>query len=101
MKRVLCSALAAATLATAPAPAFARDGWNAAAAIIGAAGGLAVGSAIANSNSYYPGKPVYIAPRPRPVYVETIDEVPACYVKQRRYVNEFGDEVIRRVRVCR
>ena len=96
MKRIIISTALLVAIATTPVPASARDGWNAAGAVIGAAGGLALGSALA-ANSYYPGK--LIAPA-RPVYVESIDEGPVCFVKRRRYVDEFGDVVIRRVRIC-
>jgi hypothetical protein len=51
----------------------------------GVIGGLALG-AIASS------RPAYA----EPVYTDVRD----CYVVQRRFVNEFGDLVIRRERVC-
>jgi hypothetical protein len=54
-----------------------------------AAGGFALGSALAAP------RPVY-GPPPA-VYV---DEGPVCYVRMRRYVDEFGDLIVRRVRVC-
>lgn len=101
MKQTLCSILIGAVL-SAPVtvvPAQARDGFSpGAAAAAGLLGGLAIGGAIgaAQSNSYYPGKPVYVAPPPRRVYVEE----PDCHVERRRYVDEFGDVIIRRVRVC-
>jgi len=105
VKRIIISSALLAAIATTPVPASARDGWNAAGAVIGAAGGLALGSALA-ANSYYPGKlvasarPVYVVAPARPVYVESFDEGPVCFVKRRRYVDEFGDVVIRRVRIC-
>ena len=89
MKRVVSLSVVAAALACVATPASARDGWNAAGAILGAAGGFALGSALAAP------RPVY-GPPPA-VYVE---EEPACYVKVRRYVDEFGDLVVRKVRVC-
>src|SRR5215210_3978921 len=104
VKRIIISSALLAAIAATPVPASARDGWNAAGAVIGAAGGLALGSALA-ANSYYPGKlvapgrPVYVV-APAPVYVESFDEGPVCFVKRRRYVDEFGDVVIRRVRIC-
>ncbi len=104
MKRiVMISALAAVAAAGAPQAAQAND--VAVGAAVGLLGGMAIGGAIAG-NSYYPGKPVYVAPSP--VYVEAprrrviVEEVeqPACYVTKRRYVDEFGDVVVRRTRVC-
>jgi hypothetical protein len=92
MKRMVVLSLVTASLACAGGPASARDGWNAAGAILGAAGGFALGSALANPYA----RPVY-GPPPGPVYVE---EGPACYVKVRRYVDEFGDLVVRKIRVC-
>jgi hypothetical protein len=91
-------------------PAQAGDGISpGAAAAVGVLGGLAVGGALgsAAASPYYPGKPVY-SPPPRPVYYSRAparvyyeaDEGPACYTRRRRYVDEFGDVVIRRTRVC-
>lgn len=98
MKRIMIASGLAAGLALTAAPASAWDRGGigpGGAAALGVLGGLAVGGAIAaNNNAYYPGRPVYVAP-PRPVYVES-----ECYVQRRRYVDEFGDVVIRRVRVC-
>ena len=94
-----------------PAPASAEMSPGAAAAI-GALGGLAVGGAIGSamgSGPYYPGKRVYAAPPPPPVYyapppprrVYVSEEVESrCYVRSRRYVDEFGDVIVRRVRYC-
>lgn len=96
MKRVACGVLVATVLAGAPASA--RDGWSpGAAAAVGVLGGVAIGSAIA-ANSYYPGKPVYVAPA-RPVYVApAYDE--ECVVERRRvWVPGWGWEVRRRT-VC-
>ena len=103
---VLVAALTAASiLTTAPASAQYRSGIGVGgAAALGALGGLAIGGAIANSNNgYYPGRPVYVAPPPPPVYVERPRRVyveSECYVQRRRYVDEFGDVMVRRVRVC-
>ena len=76
---------------------------------IGALGGLAVGGAIgsaAASGPYHPGKrvyapppPVHYAPPPRRVYV-TEEVEPRCFVKRRRYFDEFGDMIVRRERWC-
>lgn len=105
MKHVAVLSVAAASLvALATTPAAARDGWNAAGAVLGAAGGFALGSALANPypQPVYvppPPAPVYVGP-PRPAYIESIDDAPVCYVKTRRYVDEFGDLVVRRVKVC-
>ena len=104
---VVIAALAAASvLTTAPASAQYRSGIGVGgAAALGALGGLAIGGAIANSNNngYYPGRPVYVAPPPPPVYVERPRPLyveSECYVQRRRYVDEFGDVMVRRVRVC-
>jgi hypothetical protein len=90
---------------TAPLPfhrRFVREGDGAALAA-GALGGLALGTVIgsAAAGPYYPGKPVgVLSPPPSPVYVEAYDESPACFIKRRRYVDEFGDVTVRRIRVC-
>ncbi|KQO64056.1 MULTISPECIES: hypothetical protein [unclassified Methylobacterium] len=98
MKNSLVAALVAASFAVAATPsAQARDGIGAGgAAALGVLGGLAIGGAIASSQNdgYYPGRPVYRAPRP--VYVE--EEV--CHMERRGYVDAYGYEHIRRVRVC-
>lgn len=109
MKRIVTAAALAATMLACAAPASAGErgiGVGGAAAL-GVLGGLAVGGAIAssNNNGYYPGKPVYTAPPPPPpVYVErrprTVYVDSECYVRRRRYVDDFGDVVIRRERVC-
>ena len=96
VKRIIISIALLGAIAATPVPASARDGWNAAGAVLGVAGGLALGRALA-ANSYYPGK---LVARARPVSVESIDDGPVCFVKRRRYVDEFGDLVIRRVRIC-
>ena len=82
---------------TALPPAQARDGIGPrGAAALGVLGGLAIGGAIASSqNQYYPGQRVYRAPRP--VYVEA---EPYCHLERRRYVDAYGDVIIRRVEVC-
>jgi hypothetical protein len=92
-----------------PAPASAEMSPGGALAL-GALGGLAVGGVIGHSMAsgpYYPGKRVYTAPPPPPVYyasprrVYVSEEVESrCYVKRRRYVDEFGDLIVRRVRIC-
>ena len=96
MIRILSVALLAGSLVAAAPAAEARDGIGAGgAAALGVLGGLAVGGAIASSqNGYYPGQPVYRAPRP--VYVE--EEV--CHMERRGYVDAYGYEHVRRVRVC-
>lgn len=67
------------------------------AAALGILGGLAVGGAIASSqNGYYPGRPVYR--EPGPVYVE--EEASYCHFERRGFIDAYGDEHIRRVRVC-
>jgi hypothetical protein len=113
MKRLLGSSLLvlAASLSIISTPVAARDGGlsTGAAVAIGALGGLAVGGAIgsaAASGPYYPGKPVY-SPPPRPVYVapprrvHVVEEIePRCFVKRRRYVDQYGDVIVRRERWC-
>lgn len=99
MKNSLVAALVATTVALAAIPgAQARDGISpGGAAALGVLGGLAIGGAIASSQNeggYYPGRPVYRAPRP--VYVE--EEV--CHMERRGYVDAYGYEHVRRVRVC-
>ncbi|MDB5511393.1 MAG: hypothetical protein JWR08_876 [Enterovirga sp.] len=104
----LAIAMVASSLVTSPASAEMSPG---AAAAVGALGGLAVGGVIGGamaSGPYYPGKRVYTAPPPPPVYyappprrVYVSEEVePRCYVKRRRYVDEFGDVIVRRIRIC-
>ncbi|KAA2238017.1 hypothetical protein [Salinarimonas soli] len=97
MKRFIGLSLVAASLMAASAPASARDGQNAAAAALGVVGGLALG-AIA-SQPPPPPATVYVR-RPAPVYVESYEEEPVCVIKRRRYVDEFGDVTIRRIKVC-
>ena len=98
MKRTLLGAAMACTLLVTMAPgAQARDGIGpGGAAALGILGGLAIGGAIASSqnNGYYPGRPVYR--EPRPVYVE--EEV--CHTERRGFIDAYGDEHVRRVRVC-
>lgn len=99
MYRLIAIALVAGGLVAGAPAAEARDGIGAGgAAALGVLGGLAVGGAIASSqNGYYPGQPVYRAPRP--VYVED-DYGPACHFERRRYVDPYGDVFFRRIRVC-
>jgi hypothetical protein len=104
-KKILAGLILTAAIST-TIPAQAGDGAAAAAGLLG---GLAIGGALgsAAASPYYPGKPVY-SPPPRPVYYSRpparvyyeADEGPACYTRRRRYVDEFGDVVIRRTRVC-
>ncbi len=99
--------MVSASLAPAPAAAEMSPGG---ALALGALGGLAVGGVIGHSmgsGPYYPGKRVYTAPPPAPVYyapprrVYVSEEVESrCFVKRRRYVDEFGDVIVRRVRIC-
>ena len=110
LKNSLIAVAIAGCIAPLASPTTARDGLSpGAAAAVGLLGGLAIGGAVgsAAANPYYPGRPVYSPPpapvyhaRPRTTYVETIEEAPACYLKRRRYVDEFGDVIIRRVRIC-
>lgn len=68
MRGILLGGVVASALALGTAPAAqARDGIGpGGAAALGVLGGLAVGGAIAAANDpYYPGKPVYRAPRGR------------------------------------
>jgi hypothetical protein len=99
MKRMLLGGIVVTALINATGPAPAGDG---AALAAGALGGLALGTVIgsAATGPYYPGKPVGVVSPPPPVYVEAYDESPACFIKRRRYVDEFGDETVRRIRVC-
>ncbi|XYD11931.1 hypothetical protein R1A27_32755 (plasmid) [Methylobacterium sp. NMS12] len=88
------AALAALALCASHSAVQARDGIGVGgAAALGALGGVVAGSAIASANSgYYPGRPIYVAPPP--AYVEEI-----CHVERRGYINPYGYEHIRRVRV--
>ncbi|GJD86534.1 hypothetical protein BHAOGJBA_0027 [Methylobacterium hispanicum] len=100
MVRSLAIALVVGGLVAAPA-AQARDGIGpGGAAALGVLGGLAVGGALgaATADPYYPGKPVYRAPRP--VYVEEEVIGPVCHFERRRYIDAYGDVYFRRVRVC-
>lgn len=100
MRSSLTGVLLAGALTAAAAPsAEARDRIGpGGAAALGVLGGLAIGGAIASSqNAYYPGQRIYRAPRP--VYVEE-DYGPVCHMERRRYVDAYGDVLIRRVRVC-
>ncbi|GEP08590.1 hypothetical protein [Methylobacterium gnaphalii] len=99
MKKTIATALIFGSLTVLAPAAHARDGISAGgAAALGVLGGLAVGGAIAASNdAYYPGRPVYRAPRP--VYVEE-DVGPVCHFERRRIIDPYGDVYFRRVRVC-
>lgn len=99
LKTIGTAAVATVTLCSVQPAAQARDGIGVGgAATLGLLGGVVAGSAIASANSgYYPGRPVYRAPAP--VYVE--EEVgPVCHFERRGYIDPYGDEHIRRVRVC-
>jgi hypothetical protein len=107
MIKLPLSALAILATVSSLTPAQARDLSPGAAAAVGVLGGLAIGGAIAsgaNQGPYYPGRqvagprPVFVAP-PEPVYVEEAP-VEECYVRRRRFENEYGDVIIRRQRVC-
>jgi len=89
------AALAALILCSAQPAAQARDGIGVGGAVaLGALGGVVAGSAIASANNgYYPGRPVYVAPGP--AYVEEV-----CHVERRGFIDPYGVEHIRRVRVC-
>ena len=89
------AALAALILCNAMPTAQARDGIGVGGAVaLGALGGVVAGSAIASANNgYYPGQPVYRAPPP--AYVEEV-----CHVERRGFIDPYGVEHIRRVRVC-
>lgn len=89
------AALTAVILCTAQPTAQARDGIGVGGAVaLGALGGVVAGSAIASANNgYYPGQPVYRAPPP--AYVEEV-----CHIERRGYIDPYGYEHIRRVRVC-
>ena len=107
VSKVTVVALALSAIASVGTPAQARDLSPGAAAAVGVLGGLAIGGAIAGGaaqGGYYPGRqvtgprPVY-GPPPEPVYVEREEPV-ECYVRRRRFENEFGDVTIRRERIC-
>ena len=89
-KKSLTSALAALTLggAVVATSAPAEAGWgyrrHGGAVAAGVIGGLAVGAIIAAS---------------RPAYAEPVYET-ECYVVKRRFVNAWGDVVVRREQVC-
>lgn len=87
------AALAALVLCGAQPAAQARDGIGVGGAVaLGALGGVAAGAAIASANNgYYPGRPVYVAP---PAYEEV------CHFERRGFIDPYGVEHIRRVRVC-
>nr|WP_313900863.1 hypothetical protein [Methylobacterium sp. J-026] len=95
MKTVGMAALAALALCGTQPAAQARDGIGVGgAAALGVLGGVVAGSAIASANNgYYPGQPVYRAPPP--AYVEEV-----CHFERRGFIDPYGVEHIRRVRVC-
>jgi hypothetical protein len=89
--RTFTSALAALTIggAVVATSAPAQAGWghhhgHGGAVAAGVIGGLAVGAMIASS---------------RPVYAEPVYE-PDCTIVKRRFVNAWGDVVVRREEVC-
>lgn len=98
-RKVVLAMLAAASLVTAAPPsAMAGGGWNpGAAAAVGVIGGLALGAALANHDTY--GEPVYFAPgyghwhhHPRYVYAEPLPD--NCYVvRERVWVHGWGWDV--------
>ena len=94
VKTAGASALAALVLCASQPAAQARDGIGVGGAVaLGALGGVVAGSAIASANNgYYPGQPVYRAPPP---YVEEV-----CHIERRGFIDPYGVEHIRRVRVC-
>jgi hypothetical protein len=89
------AALVAVALCAGQPAAQARDGIGVGgAAALGVLGGVVAGSAIASSNNgYYPGQPVYRAPPP--AYIEEV-----CHIERRGYIDPYGYEHVRRVRVC-
>lgn len=89
------AALTALILCSTQPAAQARDGAAVGAAVgLGLLGGVVAGSAIASANNgYYPGRPVY--PAPVPVYEEEV-----CHFEGRGYIDRYGYERVRRVRVC-
>ena len=95
LKTTGTAALVALALAASLPAAHARDGIGVGGALaLGALGGVVAGSAIASANNgYYSGQPVYRAPPP--VYVEEV-----CHVERRGFIDPYGVEHIRRVRVC-
>jgi hypothetical protein len=96
-RKVLASALVAASLVGTAGLAEAKDGRNAAAAAGAAAGfvgGALLGGALAGPRYVEPA-PVYV--EPEPVYVE-----PACYWSRRRVPNRYdAGWHWERVRLCR
>lgn len=110
MNVALSGLTVAVSIALIPAFASARDGMSTGAAVaIGALGGLAVGGVIGSSMAsgpYHPGKRVYTAPPPvyyppPPRRVHVYEEVePRCFVERHRYVNAYGDVIMRRERWC-
>jgi hypothetical protein len=97
MKRIVGLSLLAAGLALSAAPASARDGENAAAAVIGGIAGFALGTALAAPP---PPPPVYVRRPARVVVEEEAYEEPVCVIRRTRTVDEFGDVTVRRTKVC-
>ncbi|MCJ2121033.1 hypothetical protein [Methylobacterium sp. J-077] len=84
------AALTALILFGAHPAAQARDGIGVGgAAALGVLGGVVAGTAIASANN----RPVYAAPPP--AYVEEV-----CHIERRGFIDPYGVEHIRRVRVC-
>ncbi|WP_092046311.1 hypothetical protein [Methylobacterium pseudosasicola] len=95
MKIAGTAALAALVLCGAQPAAQARDGIGVGGtAALGVLGGAVAGTAIASANNgYYPGRPVDVAPPP--AYFEEV-----CHIERRGFIDPYGVEHIRRVRVC-
>jgi hypothetical protein len=93
LKIITLAAVTALTLTAVPQPASAGNNGGAVAA--GVIGGLAVGAIIGSQaqRNYY-GGPAYYEPAPR-VYEEE-----DCRIIHRHWVDRYGYEHVRRVRVC-
>jgi hypothetical protein len=93
LKIITLAAASALALAAVSQPAAA--GSNGGAVAAGVIGGLAVGAIIGSQaqRNYY-GGPAYYEPAPR-VYEEE-----DCRIIHRRYIDPYGYEHVRRVRVC-
>ncbi|MCJ2067950.1 hypothetical protein MKK75_03855 [Methylobacterium sp. J-030] len=90
LKTAGTAALAALALCASQPAAQARDGIGVGgAAALGVLGGVVAGTAIASANN----RPVYAAPPP--AYVEEV-----CHFERRDFIDPYGVEHIRRVRVC-
>ena len=87
-------AVSALALAAVSQPASA--GGNGGAVAAGVVGGLAVGASIGSQlNRPAYGGPAYYEPPPQRVYEEE-----DCRIVHRHYVDQYGYEHVRRVRVC-